>query len=127
MSQNILFQYIQWHFSEAPKKILHVWKNYFKFYSYFFSIPLLLKTYFSPWRRITWSKGRGFSIRRFLEAFISNLFSRCVGAVLRTFLILIGVGMELLVFLIGATLFLSWFLIPIIIPISFLIGIRFLF
>jgi len=127
MSQNIFIQYIVWHFKEAPKKILHIWKNYLKFYSYFFSIPLLLKTYFSPWKRISWVKGRGFSIKRFLETFLSNLFSRCVGAIMRTFLILIGIGAEIMVLIIGGVFLILWIFAPILIVIVFGVGIKFLF
>lgn len=127
MASNILIQYFQWHFSEMPKKILHIWKNYLRFYSYFFSIPLLLKTFFAPWRRYGWSYGRGFSIRRYAEVFISNIFSRCVGAVMRSFLIIFGFGAEIFVLIAGACLFLIWILSPAIIIISFCAGIKYLF
>ncbi len=127
MRKNILMQYIQWHFLKMPKEILRIWKNYFRFYSYFFSIPLLLKTYFAPWRKYSWSYGRGLNLKRYAEAFVSNSFSRIIGALMRTFLILIGLIFELFVLMIGGIVFLIWIFAPIVIIVCVLVGIKFLF
>lgn len=127
MKQSILIRYFQWHFLEMSKEILRIWKNYFKYYSYFFSIPLLLKTLFAPWRKYSWSYGRGFNIRIWAEAFISNSFSRLIGAIMRMFLILLGVLIEIFVFIIGLCFFLVWIFAPILIVACFILGIKFLF
>jgi hypothetical protein len=127
MSQNIVVQYLQWHFIEMPKEFLRGWKNYLKFYSYFFSIPLLLKTLFSPWKRYQWSYGRGFSPTRYLETFVSNMFSRLIGAVLRITLICVGILVELFVFALGGIVFLCWLFLPAILFFTFLFGIKLLF
>jgi hypothetical protein len=127
MKQSILIQYFQWHFTKMPKEILRIWKNYLRFYSYFFSIPLLLKTYFSPWRKYAWSYGRGLNLKRYAEAFVSNMFSRIIGAMMRTFLILIGLIFELFVLIIGSCIFLIWIFAPIVIIGCILMGIKYLF
>jgi len=127
MRQNILIQYFQWHFAEMPKEILRIWKNYFRYYSYLFSIPLLLKTLFAPWRKYSWSYGRGFNVRRWAEAFVSNSFSRIIGAIMRSFLILAGMIMEIFVLIIGGIIFLLWMLAPIVIVMCFILGINYLF
>jgi len=125
--QMLFLEYIRWHFYQMPKLILQGWKNYLKFGNYFFSIGLLLKSWFSPWKRITWSYGRGFSPTRYLETLISNLFSRCVGAVLRSVIIIVGLGFEAFILILGATFYLFWIFLPAILFVCFVFGIKFLF
>lgn len=110
--QNIFFQWLSWQFFEVPVNILKAWKNFLLFNLNYFSLSLLLKTFFSPWRKYRWSYGKGFDIERYLEAFFSNLISRLFGAILRTILIFIGVGAEVLIFFIGLFVFLSWIVLP---------------
>ena len=127
MTQNLLIQYSVWHFKDMPKELFKAWKNYLSFYLSFFSTPLLLKTFFSPWHGLRWSYGRGFSASRYLEVFISNGFSRVVGAFLRIFIIAIGFFFEIIIFLLGLLMILTWFLLPILLVIIFLFGIKILF
>lgn len=125
--QMLVVEYIRWHFYQMPKLILHAWKNYLKFGNYFFSIGLLLRSWFSPWKRITWSYGRGFSPTRYLQTLISNLFSRCIGAFLRTIIILAGISFEILILVLGAIFYLFWIFLPAILFVCFVFGIKFLF
>jgi len=123
----IYTQFFTWYFFDQPKAILKAWKNFLRFNLEYFSIILLLKTLFSPWRRYVWSYGRGFDFRRYLEAFTSNTISRGLGALLRVFLILIGIFLELFVFLAGLTILILWFLWPIILMIILILGFKVLF
>lgn len=93
----IFWQWISWQFFDVPKNILKAWKNYLKFYWNYFSILLLIKTFFSPWHRYKWSYGKGFDIGKYFEAFVSNLISRILGAILRFFLIIIGLLFEIFI------------------------------
>jgi len=102
----------QWYLIDQPKAILQAWKNFLKFNLNYFSIPLLLKTIFSPWRKITWHKGRGFDFKKYAEVFLSNAISRGIGFVLRLSLIVIGVFLEIIIFLGGVIFFAVWFLLP---------------
>lgn len=123
----LIFEYLSWHFFEMPKIILGAWKNYLKFGNYFFSITLLLKSLFSPWKRITWSYGKGFSPTRYFQVWFSNLFSRTVGLVLRSVLIVIGLAFEIIILILGGIFYIFWIFLPAII-ISFLVfGIRLIF
>jgi hypothetical protein len=55
----------------------------------FFSIGLLLKTLFNPFRQISAGSVQGpFPVQ--LKAFADRLFSRCIGAVFRTLAIFMG-------------------------------------
>src|SRR3989344_5618520 len=76
MMHSLLFlKYIEWHFIAAPKEILKGWGNILWFGFNYFSVPLLLKTLFAPWRRITWSYGRGFDPGRYLYIFVESHFA----------------------------------------------------
>jgi len=127
MSQNLFVQYLIWHFFEAPKEIGKAWKNYLRFYLNFFSTPFLLKTLFAPWHGLMWSYGRGFSFSRYAETFISNSFSRTIGALIRIVLIFFGFALEILVFFIGAIVFFSWLFLPALLFGAFIFGIKLLF
>ena len=118
----LLIRYLRWHFGKQTRKILEGWENFLAFGIYFFSITLLLKTLFSPWRRISWSAGRGFDLwERFLVLF-SNLFSRFCGAMARIPVILIGIFFELLVLALGVGLLLLWLVLPLLLIFCFVLG-----
>lgn len=112
ISQNIVWQYLEWHFYDQPRKILKTWKGFLLFNLEFFSVFLLIKTFVSPWRQYTWAYPRGLDIPKDLEALFSNLISRTLGAILRTFLILVGVFFEILILIIGFLIFVGWLVLP---------------
>lgn len=114
VSQNIIIQYIVWQFFDVPREILRAWRNFLKFNLNYFSTILLFKTLFYPWRRYSWSRGRGFNVSEYLEVFFSNLISRIIGAIMRSFLIIIGIFTEILIIFVGLFIFLSWFILPVI-------------
>ena len=111
--RNIIFLWIGWYYFEMSNNLLDAWKNFLVFNLNYFSIPLLLKTFFSPWRRYKWNYPRGFDIKQYFETFISNLVSRILGAICRVVLILIGIVTEIFVFLFGSVIFLIWLILPV--------------
>jgi len=127
MGQNILFQYLTWHYVDQVRGILLAWKNFLRFNLNYFSISLLLKTLFSHWRKYQWSYGRGFDIKRYAEVFFSNLISRVIGAIIRFFLILIGVVAEIFIVLAGIIVFLGWLLLPVLLLAGLWFGFKLLF
>lgn len=112
MGRNIFFQYLAWQFFDSPKGILLGWGNFLRFGLNFFSIPLLLRTLFAPWRKYQAPYGRGFDVGRFLETLLSNLIFRLLGAVVRSFFILAGLLFEILIFIIGLAVLLAWLFLP---------------
>jgi len=124
VEKNIFLQWLVWQFFEMPRNILKGWRNFLKFYLNYFSIPLLIKTLFSPWRQYRWSYGRGLDIGRYLGAFFSNLIFRTLGAIFRLFLILIGIFVESLIIIGGAIVFVGWFVLPVLILWGLLFGIQ---
>lgn len=123
----ILAQYLDWYLRDQPKLIFKIWKNFLKFNLEYFSVPLLIKTFFSPWRKYTWSYGRGFDSKKYLEAFVSNSISRVLGAILRFFLILIGVFLEILIFVTGLIVLIGWFFLPLILLGGLIFGFKIIF
>lgn len=124
--QNIVFKYFQWHFFDAPKEILKAWRNFLLWGLNYFALPELLKTFFSPWRRYSWSYGRGFDLQRYAEVFLSNLISRLIGAVMRSFLIILGLISETFIILAGAVVFLLWLILPVLLIIGLWLGFKLL-
>lgn len=76
-----------------------------------FSVSLLLRTLFDPFRQISAGQVRGsFDVQ--LRAFGDRLFSRIFGAVIRSFFILIGLMGALLAALFGLVELIIWPLVP---------------
>lgn len=123
----IFLLWIEWYFFDVPRAILRGWGNFLKFNLNYFSVPVLLKTFLSPWRRYSMSYGKRFDPGKFFEAFTFNMMSRGIGAVLRIFFIVIGVSIEIFIFLAGAITFLAWLISPIILIGGFFYGFTILF
>lgn len=125
--QNIFWQFLEWYFIDQSLLIFKAWKNYLRFNFEYFSIPLLLRTFFSPWRRYIWAYGRGFNFKRYLDAFVSNAIFRGLGAVLRFFLIIIGIILETAIFLAGIVVLILWLFLPFITISMFIFGLQIYF
>ncbi len=77
----------------------------------YFSIDLLLRTLFSPFRQISAGKVSG-PIGLQLRAFVDRLISRIIGSIVRIILIFVGAVWLALQALIGALLLVIWPLLP---------------
>jgi hypothetical protein len=105
-----------------PREILKGWKNFLLFNLNYFSIPLLLKTLFSHWKRYYWVRSRGFSFGEYFNVLFSNLMSRFLGALIRLFLIIIGLILEAFILISGLIIFLGWFILPILLILGLALG-----
>lgn len=77
----------------------------------FFSVGLLLKTLFNPFRQISAAPVSGdLSVQ--LSAFFDKMFSRVIGAVVRSMVIIIGILMILLRFLWMILGIIMWLALP---------------
>ena len=77
----------------------------------YFSIGLLIKTLFAPFRQIS-ADETGVSISDKTKVFFDKLLSRIIGALVRSFMILIGLIAILLQILLGLFILIFWFIIP---------------
>jgi hypothetical protein len=77
----------------------------------YFSIDLLLRTLFSPFRQISAGRVDG-PLGVKLHAFFDRLISRAIGAMVRSFMIVMGVVAIVLHSLIGTVALIVWAIIP---------------
>lgn len=123
----VFFEYLIWHFKDAPLAICRAWRNYLYFALNYFSVPLLLRTFFSPWRRYAASYGKGFNPKRFVETLVFNLMSRVIGVVFRFVFIIIGILAEAGLFGLGLAVLVLWLILPILLCVFLITGIKLLF
>ena len=107
----MVFELFRWWYSTGWAQAagsISTWSNNV---SRTFSVPLLIKTLFSPWKRITGFGGKSLDAK--IRASIDNLISRVVGFVTRL-LVLVAAGLMMLIVLVAGALFtIIWPLIPI--------------
>lgn len=119
----LIIHYLYWHYLVAPRNLLGIWRNFLTFDWHFFSIGLLLKTFFRPWKRIVVLKRvRGFDPKEFLERQIGNLFSRFLGMIVRSFVIALGCLAEIATCISGLVILLAWLVLPLILIILCFFG-----
>lgn len=102
----------KWFFLKAPQSIIEIGTNYLAWGWHYFSIGYFAPRIFSSWHRDITPYGPGFELGRFLRTFGWNLISRVIGAVLRLFVMLFGLAIELLLLSVIVISFLLWFALP---------------
>lgn len=89
--------------------------------SHIFSVPILIRTLWAPWRRIISYPGASLDAK--IRAFGDNLVSRVIGFTVRT-LVLIAAGLILFLTAIGGAIFvILWPLFPLAVPVLIIKGI----
>lgn len=117
---SLLFYYLRWHYSIAIRDMVGIIRNFVWFFYEFFSIPLLLQTFFVPFHRLAEKRTQGFHPEAWAEAFVVNTLMRGVGMGLRAFLIVLGVTCILMTVCIGIGMFMTWIMAPLLL--TFLVG-----
>ena len=88
-----------------------IWIDLLWFVYHFFSVPTVVRTFLTPWKRLGEETRSGFHPQEFFEALVTNTMMRIVGVIIRTFFLLFA-ALALVVTLLGgvATLILWPFL-----------------
>lgn len=94
----IFLAFFYWWFSVVPKKIIYIGSKSLKRAFEFFSISLLLKSLFSPWKRDE-TDTSNMSLDDRLRVLMMNVVSRLVGAVVRLGTIFVGLIIIIATFL----------------------------
>lgn len=102
---------ISWWYSDGWKWRLSVLREKIARTLDFFSIGLLARTLFSPFRQISAGSVRGPLGVKF-RAFTDRLISRCIGAMVRSAMILVGIGAIIIHTIIGGIIIIGWGLLP---------------
>lgn len=107
----IVLGLLRWWYGEGLFKQLHRSQERIAATADYFSFVLLLKTLFSPFRQISAGGVRG-PIGLQLRAWLDRLVSRCVGAVIRTLTIIVGVGGLILSVMLAILRLVGWVALP---------------
>ncbi|MCA9355594.1 hypothetical protein KC865_03555 [Candidatus Kaiserbacteria bacterium] len=120
---SIVHHYLLWHYSRAFLEIFHVWLNLMWFIVHFFSIPELMMSWFSPWKRITEPRRNKWSLEDLAGSIIIGLLSRIIGFTLRTLVICIGLVCLFTLIIVGLLTYIFWIIAPMMIIILIGFGI----
>ena len=112
---SIIQDYFIWHYTQAWWQLWGVWRNFLWFVIHFFSITELMRSWFSPFKRITQNRGQKFNFEDAAAYFIINLLSRVIGFFARTSLLLLGFCALCLTIFAGFFVYLFWMVAPIMI------------
>lgn len=103
--------YLLWHYTAAWSDLWRFYANLSWFLLNFFSVKLLLGTFFAPWKRLRESarrRGEGGAAGRF----IINVITRLVGFSLRSVTIVSGLASLVLLSALALFLFVLWLVLP---------------
>lgn len=116
--------YLPWHYTTGFISLLGVFSNLFYFLFHFFSIPYLLRTLFSPWKRqVLGYETPGFNLRKIFETITFNLISRTIGAIIRLSTIFIWLLATILAILSFGVVLIIYVTIPLV-SIPFYLGLK---
>ncbi|OGZ94960.1 MAG: hypothetical protein A2847_02165 [Candidatus Sungbacteria bacterium RIFCSPHIGHO2_01_FULL_50_25] len=118
--------YLSWHYGAAYRDMGAIWKDFAWFLYHFFSLPLLVKTFFSPLFRLS-ERVASFDMEGILETVVVNTVMRLAGMITRALLGAVGVLALVLLCAAGILFFIAWTLLPILTVGLFGSGIFFLF
>lgn len=108
---NFFLKFVKWYYLKIPKNIIKIWINYLLFSIHFFSVPILIRSLFAPWKRISiLQKGGG--LQTIFDVVTFNLISRSIGFISRISLIFAAVFFFLFIFIFGIFFFFFWLVLP---------------
>lgn len=108
----IFADYFRWHYGRGYSELMSILENFLLFILHFFSLAILFKTLFHPWRRMSESHGSGLELETFFSALLVNTIMRLVGFVNRSVIIVIGIFFFFFYAVIGFVAMIAWFFAP---------------
>lgn len=82
-----------------------------------FSVPILVKTMFSPWKQIVSISTSDQALNDKMKASVDNLISRFVGFFVRFFVLITALISMMMAAVIGFAWIIAWPLLPLMIPV----------
>jgi len=124
----VIVHYLIWHYGRAVVEFSHIYKNIIAFIFNFFSVPILLKSYFAPWRRMGEAYPKDvLNFGELASVLVVNLIMRLVGIVMRTVMIIVGLSVTLLVIVFYPIILSFWLGLPFIVLLLVILGLGLLF
>lgn len=108
----VIFSLFSWWYTKGWLTLARTGRERIKGVLNLFSVPLLVGSLFAPFRQISAGRPTGGPLSAQLQAFGDRLFSRFIGAIVRSFLIVIGVATVVVVSVSVLVLLLIWPLVP---------------
>jgi len=118
-----MFLYFSWWYGEGLVKLWQAIEVITAKVFASFSIGNLARTLFNPWKRDSYSVENA-SIDVRLRIWLDNAISRLIGALMRSVVILIGLGITILFFGFAIVLFIIWLSLPIVVIALIVNGVR---
>lgn len=107
----LLVSLFQWWYGDGWRQRLRIIKRQLGDTLDFFSIELLFKTLFTPFRQISAEAANG-SLEAKLRAFADKMISRAIGAVVRLVIIIAGIIAIVFQAAFGGIILVGWGLLP---------------
>jgi len=102
---------LSWWYGSGFVRRIRIAKDRLKNIADFFSIRLLLKTLFAPYRQIS-ADATGESLGDKMRAFFDRLLSRVIGSIVRTFMIILGLISITIQIVFDVAILVFWLIIP---------------
>lgn len=115
----LFFKYFKWHYGKGFNEFILNARSFLSFLTHFFSLKLLFKTLFSPWKRMGESYEKGFHLEKTLSTLLVNTILRVVGAVTRLVIISVGVLVIIIFVIFTFVGLVSWLFMPFIVAALF--------
>lgn len=122
----IIPYYIRWHYGRGVAEGIAIYKDVVWFLYNFFSISVLLRTFFSPWERLgeEYVKKPGIHPGEYFSTLTVNTIMRGVGILLRTGIIIAGLIAVAVASVAGVAVFIGWIGLPLIIVSLVALGVK---
>jgi len=118
----VLFFYIKWHYTHAILDGFRLWKKFVWLVFNFFSVPILIRTFFDKFERLGEDYKEGLAIKDNLATFVVNSLMRIVGMAFRSVVIIVGTFFTVIAFLLGIIILVMWLLYPLLLVSAIFIG-----
>lgn len=102
-------QFLSWYYGDGLRSAFLLLGNSLRFVVHRFSMRVLLRTLFSPWKRdVSFQTWRGLHPVLFIKMLLNNLIARTLGMLIRLTMLLLGVVMVVFTFIIGVCLLFTY-------------------
>ena len=108
----LMVGFLQWWYTRGWARFMEGFLNRLRGLTDFFSLGLLVKTFFSPFRQISAYGDDNASLQQQFAQFWDKMLSRIIGAVVRFLIIIGGIVTLFVVTTVGFVLTLAWPLMP---------------